>query len=219
MERSRGELSDREVWAARFQSAGIGQRGNVWSSREGENLTFSIFLKHSNLPASGQFLVCQAVSLGICGFLGKKAVEARIKWPNDIYVGDKKICGILIRHTVAGGLLIDSLVGVGLNINQTSFSEWVPNPTSIAIETGLVYRPEEELPALLGCITGEYDDISQETDTRYMDRLYLKDTPHVYSDAGGERFEGIIRGVKSDGRLEVETADGFRYFAFKEISY
>ena len=219
MERSRGELSDREVWAARFQCAGIGQRGNVWSSREGENLTFSIFLKHSNLPASGQFFVCQAVSLGICDFLGTKAVEARIKWPNDIYVGDKKICGILIRHTVTGGRLIDSVVGVGLNINQTSFPEWVPNPTSLSLETGLGYKPEEELPALLECITGEYDNISQETDTHYMDRLYLKDTPHIYADAGGNSFEGIIRGVKSDGRLEVETADGFRYFAFKEISY
>ena len=219
MERSRGELSHLEVWAARFQSAGVGQRGNVWSSREGENLTFSIYLRHNGFPAADQFLACQAISLGICNYLGGKGVEARIKWPNDIYVGDRKICGVLIRHSVAAATLTDSVVGIGLNINQDSFPQWIPNPTSLFLETGRRYEPEEELQPLLDCILGEYDSIPHRTAGRYMDRLYLKDISHSFSDAAGNRFDGIIRGVKTDGRLEVETAAGFRYFAFKEIAY
>ena len=219
MENEKGNLSHKEVWAAEFQTAGKGQRGNVWSSREGENLTFSIYLIHNDILARDQFAICRAVSLGICDYLQSKGIEASIKWPNDIYVGDSKICGILIQHTVSGANLKDSIIGIGLNINQTEFPDWIPNPTSLKAVTGNSYQVKEELEPLLEAIFKEYEE--DDTAGRYMERLYLKDTPHTFTKAdGGRRFIGVVTGVIQDGRLEVKTADGyFRYFAFKEIIY
>lgn len=221
MENGKEALTQKEVWAARFQSAGKGQKGNVWSSREGENLTFSIYLVHKEILARDQFGISQAISLGVCEYLRQKGVTASIKWPNDIYVGDRKICGILIQNTVKGAALQDSIVGIGLNINQTDFPEWIPNPTSLKMVTGAHYTPEDELEPLLECIFDEYDNLGDDTARRNMDLLYLKGIRHQYTDTStGKRFWGVITSVVKDGRLEIKTADGyFRYFAFKEVAY
>ena len=221
MEIAKNQLTDKEVWAARFQTAGRGQKGNTWCSADGENLTFSIYLKHNGIEARNQFAICQAVSLGACRYLATKGVEASIKWPNDIYVGDRKICGILISNTVSGGLLKDSLAGIGINLNQVEFPDWIPNPTSLKLITKNNYVIEDELPLALDEILAEYGAIGDKTAPDYLRRLYLKDTPHLFTDAAsGNKFNGVITGVLQDGRLEVRTADGyFRYFAFKEIIY
>ena len=220
MENSRGSLSDREIWAARFQSAGKGQKGNVWCSNPGENLTFSLYLKHRGIAARDQFGICQSVSLGVCDYLATKGVAATIKWPNDIYVGDRKICGILISNTVGGGALTDTIAGIGINLNQREFPDWIPNPVSLSQLTGNIYNIEDELPLLAEAVLVEYDNIKSDTAARYLNKLYLKDEPHIFTDtASSEPFEGTIAGVKNDGRLEVRTAGGIRYFAFKEIAY
>ena len=220
MENSRSNLRDREVWAARFQSAGKGQKGNVWCSNPGDNLTFSVYLRHNGIAARDQFVICQGVSLGVCDYLAAKGVAASIKWPNDIYVGDKKICGILISNTVGGEALIDTVAGIGLNLNQRKFPDWIPNPISLIQLTGNIYVIEDELPLLIKAILAVYDADGGDTAGRYLSKLYLKDYPHRFTDtASGDCFEGIITGVKNDGRLEVKTADGLRYFAFKEIAY
>lgn len=221
MENGKESLTHKEVWAARFQRAGKGQKGNVWSSREGENLMFSIFLVHKDILARDQFGISQAISLGVCDYLRQKGVTASIKWPNDIYVGESKICGILIQNTVKGAALQDSIVGIGLNINQTDFPEWIPNPTSLKTVTGRDYVPEDELEPLLECIIEEYDNLSDDTARRYMDLLYLKGIRHQYTDTStGRQFWGTITSVVKDGRLEIKTADGYyRYFAFKEVAY
>lgn len=221
MEIHRSELRHKEVWAARFQSAGKGQKGNVWCSDYGANLTFSIFFRHEEIPAAGQFLISQAVSLGVCDYLSEKGVTASVKWPNDIYAGDSKICGILISNTVGGSLLKDTVAGIGLNLNQVDFPDWIPNPISLKTITGNNYVIDDELPLLVQSIFCRYDNIGAATEADYLQRLYLKDTTHIYTDtASGEKFEGLIRGVEKDGRLTVETAGGsFRYFAFKEIAY
>ena len=220
MENSRGQLDDREVWAARFQSAGKGQKGNVWCSNPGENLTFSIYLRHKDIAARDQFVICQKVSLGVCDYLATKGVAATIKWPNDIYVGDKKICGILISNTVGGRALTDTVAGIGINLNQREFPVWIPNPISLSQLTGNIYVIEDELPLLTEAILAVYDSTDGDTAGRYLNKLYLKDETHRFTDtATGEGFDGVITGVKHDGRLEVKTADGFRYFAFKEIAY
>ena len=221
MEICKGELTHKEIWAARFQSAGKGQKGNVWCSDAGANLTFSIYFRHGNIAAAGQFSISQAVSLGVCDYLAEKGVSASIKWPNDIYVGDCKICGILISNTVGGSLLKDSVAGIGINLNQVEFPDWIPNPISLKMITGNNYVIEDELPLLVNAVFGRYDNIGHSTETDYLSRLYLKDTPHTYTDtATGIQFEGCIRGVEKDGRLAVETAGGsVRYFAFKEIAY
>ena len=220
MEISRRTLKDREVWAARFQSAGKGQKGNVWCSNPGENLTFSLYLKHKAIAARDQFVICQSVSLGVCDYLAAKGVAASIKWPNDIYVGDRKICGILISNIVGGEALTDTVAGVGINLNQREFPDWIPNPISLSQLTGNIYVIEDELPLATEAILNAYDSADGDTASRYLSKLYLKDEPHIFTDAAsGERFEGVITGVKHDGRLEVRTADGVRYFAFKEIAY
>ena len=220
VENARADLSHKEIWAARCQSAGIGQKGNSWSSAAGQNLTFTLLLRHNNFDARRQFLLSQAVSLGVCVFLQSKGAEARIKWPNDIYVGEKKICGILIRHTVSGGMLSDSVVGIGLNINQTEFPSTVPNPVSLAQITGKQFDIEALLPSLADSIYAEYDHIRPETDTRYHHLLYLKGEAHIFTDcASGEKFSGTISGVLPDGRLKIATANGERLFSFKEVAY
>ena len=221
MENCRPQLQHKEVWAARFQSAGKGQKGNVWCSDAGENLTFSIFFRHEGIHASGQFAISQAVSLGVCDYLLAKGVAASIKWPNDIYVGSSKICGILISNTVGGSLLKDTVAGIGINLNQIEFPDWIPNPISLKTLTGNNYVIKEELPLLVQAVFDRYDNIGTSTEADYLRLLYLKETPHIYTDtSSGQSFEGTIRGVKKDGRLAVETAAGsLRYFAFKEIAY
>ncbi len=220
VENARAGLSHKEIWAARYQSAGKGQKGNSWSSDAGQNLTFTLLLRHNNFDARRQFLLSQAVSLGVCAFLKDKGAGARIKWPNDIYVADKKICGILIRHTVSGGLLSDSVVGIGLNINQKVFPDAVPNPVSLAQITGKQYDVEKLLPALSDRIYAEYDSIGPETDTRYHNLLYLKGEKHTFTDCATlEKFCGAITGVLPDGRLKIATEEGERLFAFKEVAY
>lgn len=135
-------LADMSVIAAYEQTAGRGQRENIWLSEPGKNLTASIVLKHdgtilSRVSADNQFIISEMISKAVVGLLADYGVVARIKWPNDIYVGDKKICGILIEHTLRGSSIINSIIGVGLNVNQTEFDESLPNPTSLAAESNL----------------------------------------------------------------------------------
>ena len=221
MEKSKKQLHHKDVWAAYFQTAGRGQRGNVWYSDAGHNLTFSIYLLPQHVPACEQFSISQAISLGVCRYLDSRGVEATVKWPNDIYVGGNKICGILISHTLSGASIKDTIAGIGLNINQQEFPQEIPNPTSLNLATGKTYVIENELEALLNQIFYEYDAIGPSTPQRYLDRLYLKDEPHTFTVAATkEKLDGCITGVAPDGRLIIAGKDGSnQLFAFKEIIY
>ena len=146
-----GELGHMSVIAAREQTAGRGQRGNTWLSAPGMNLTFSIVLKHGNeglvdITTDKQVVINDIISKTIVEFLSRHGISAHIKLPNDIYVSDKKICGILIEHSVLGSSLVHSIIGVGLNVNQTIFDESLPNPTSMLLENGI---GADDLPSLL----------------------------------------------------------------------
>jgi len=136
----RQELDNLSVVAASEQTAGRGQRGNIWQSEAGKNLTFSILLKYGEdlqIPADMEFSLCEAVALSVSDFLNKRfGLDARIKWPNDIYVDGKKICGILIEHKLSGKMLASSIIGIGINVNQTVFPVDLPNATSVKMETG-----------------------------------------------------------------------------------
>ena len=103
------------------QTAGQGQRGNSWEAEPGKNLTFSILYRPAGLPPMAQFAMSEAVALAVVDFLGVHGLEAKVKWPNDIYVGDRKICGILIRHSITATCVDYSVIGVGINANQTEF--------------------------------------------------------------------------------------------------
>lgn len=220
------------VVAAGFQTAGRGQKGNVWRSEAGKNLTFSIAVRFgkgefAELPARRQFAVSEVSALAIVSFLAENGIMAKIKWPNDIYVGDKKICGMLIEQKVRGSMLEGSIVGIGLDVNQTDFPPELPNPVSMALLAGKEYPLEESLERIT-CIFHRMlsDSLSSvqalsALEERYVSILYRRDEPHRFIDCrSGEEFEGIIRGIDENACLLVERPGrGRQSFAFKEISY
>ena len=126
------------VWAD-FQTAGRGQRGHTWESHKGENLTFSVVLEPTFLPVKEQFMLLEAVALSLKDFFAEQGVKTAVKWTNDIYVGDSKAVGILIEHAYRGDSLARTVVGIGINVNQTEFSADIPNPISLSMLTGRKY--------------------------------------------------------------------------------
>ena len=137
------DLDNLSVLSARSQTNGRGQGDHTWLSEPDANLLFSIVLKYApgdeikrdllSIQAYDQAVISQITSLAIVDLLASHEIEAKIKWPNDIYVGDKKICGILIEHSVLGKWLTSSIIGIGLNINQRNFDVSLPNPTSMSL--------------------------------------------------------------------------------------
>ena len=235
----RESAQDGEVYAAFFQTAGRGQRGNLWESRAGENLTFSLLLKPLTIPIREQFCISQIAALGVVDYLETKGVGALIKWPNDIYVGDSKICGILIENFARGADVAQSIVGIGLNLNQKSFAREITNATSLSLLTGRDYNPEDELPQLLECILHEYTLIAEgeeyrykrtSADGRYLSLLYRRGEWHDFEEMppsdvptekrSGQRLRARILGIDNSARLMLETEEGtIKYYWFKEIKY
>ena len=127
-------LDNLSVVAVRCQTAGRGQGENTWLTAPGENMTFSIVLKDFDILPNQQIAISQITALAVVRFLALHGIDAKIKLPNDIYVGDRKICGILIENTLCAGKIKWSIVGIGINVNQTTFPSSLPNPTSILLE-------------------------------------------------------------------------------------
>ena len=152
------EIDNLSVVSALEQTKGRGQRGNTWLSLAGENLTFSLIVKDFRIKSNEQAAISQATALSLTKLLGRYGIEARIKWPNDIYTGDNKICGILIENSLKGVEIEWSIIGIGLNVNQTSFPEHLPNPTSMRLCTGNSnpYNTREILEEFMGIFTGYY---------------------------------------------------------------
>ena len=211
------------VWAD-FQTAGRGQRGHTWQSRAGENLTFSVVLEPTFLPVTEQFMLLEAVALALTGLFASLGVRTAVKWTNDIYVGDKKAVGILIEHSYAAGKLARTIVGIGINVNQTDFPSDIPNPVSLALLTGKRYELEALLRDFEQSLAHRYEQLRRgEWDalqSDYHSALYRRDERHIYALPNGEKFGGIIRGVKPQGELVVELDDGrVTSFLFKEIEF
>lgn len=235
--RNKDTEPDGTVWCAGYQTAGRGQRGNRWESRAGENLMFSILFKPECIKAQDQFAISQVCALGVACYLENMGLEARIKWPNDVYVGDRKICGMLIENILSGGMVSASIAGIGINLNQREFSPELPNPTSVVLEaerkgnTLPVLQPERELPEVLDRISEMYSRLGMEgsdcLDDMYESRLYRLGVSAVFEETayftGGDerRFVGKILGVeKKTARLIVEKEDGLKVkYYFKEIRF
>jgi BirA family biotin operon repressor/biotin-[acetyl-CoA-carboxylase] ligase len=212
---------------AKEQTAGRGQRGNRWSSNPGENLTFSLVWEPTFLEAKRQFLLSEAVALALTDTLGEYNIKAKIKWTNDIYVGRKKICGILIEHDIEGTHLSRSIIGVGLNVNQAEFVSDAPNPISLLQILGHEIEREallDEIVAHFYKLYTQYTAPSPTLDrntlhTRYTMQLYRKDSLATYRDAEGP-FIATLRDVAPDGRLLLEDQQGtLRSYLFKEVTY
>lgn len=144
------EHDNLSVIAAMRQTSGRGQGDHKWHSLPGENITATFILKPLSLPAADALSITCCVTKALREYLLERGVTTRIKWPNDIWAGESKICGILIENVLSGHRLVNSIVGIGLNINQLTFPSDLPNPISLALLTGRKYDVREELEALHG---------------------------------------------------------------------
>lgn len=213
-----------DVVIAAWQSCGRGQRGNSWQSRPGENLTFSLVLKPDFLPAEMQFLLSETVALAVVKLLCEYDIRAQVKWTNDIYVGGKKIAGILIENDVCGANLSRSIVGIGFNVNQTEFDSRLSNPTSLALLTGKKHEPAEVFKALYRSLINNFASLEQgyisEIEGLYHKSLYRQGEQHRYLTPTGESFMGTIERVEPTGELIITHEDGTqRGYLFKEIEF
>ncbi len=259
------DLDNLSVLSVERQTAGRGQRGNSWRSAPGENLTFSIVLKFRKgdassdesscdsavlpqLKAVDQFVLSEISSLALVRLLENHGIRASVKWPNDIYIGSCKVCGMLIENSILGSSVSSSIIGIGLNVNQRNFDVSLPNPTSMLLED---MKKEFDLPALLDEFMNifvnfidrfmddrqdSFDELREEylshlwrlnETARFIDYTVLpsghSDKPVVtgITDIAGKEFTGIIRGLSPVGHLLVEDLDAItlREFSFKEIGY
>lgn len=204
------------------QTKGRGQQTNSWESESGKNLTISIILRPEFLPIPDQFHVSMVISLGVYDYLKEYLDDVLVKWPNDIYVGDKKIAGILIEHSIMGSVLSTSVCGIGLNINQRKFVSDAPNPISLSNCTNQEYDLETELSNLLGKIENRYFQLEngdkKQLEKDYLDTLYWMNEPHTYKDENGV-FKGKIVGITEWGQLRIVAEGKERIYNFKEVSF
>ena len=206
-----------------YQTAGRGQRGNVWEAQPGQNLMFSLILKPTFLQATEQFWLNMAISLGITDTLHPLVGDAlRIKWPNDIYAGDQKLGGILIENTLHGYGISWSVVGMGLNVNQTEFAystatstqQQAPLPNGYDLPGLLTSLCERLEQRYLQLRSGQRSALRSD----YLRLLYRYQSPHPF-EGDGRIFEGTIVGVDPSGRLSIAEAGRVRHFGFKEVAF
>lgn len=207
---------------ARTQSAGRGQRGNSWEAEPGKNLTFSFWFEPEGVAPSAQFVISEAVALAMTNLLDEYGIETKVKWPNDIYAGDRKIAGILIENSIMGNRINQCVVGIGLNVNQTDFLSDAPNPVSMSMLTGLTYDLDE-MAERAGDIMGRYTAELKEREklhAEYLSRLWRGDGIHPYREAAStEIFRAAIEEVEASGHLILRDIEGRRRrYAFKEVS-
>lgn len=207
------------------QTKGRGQRGNSWESEVEKNLTFSVMTHPIFLAAENQFIISKAVSLAIVDTLLVYGINAKIKWPNDIYVNNKKICGILIECDVSGnGMLQRTVIGVGININQKIFKSEAPNPTSMVLEKSCEFSREEILEVFSRNFENLYMMIPENLITpihnRYFDSLYRNDNNYyTFKDKDG-LFEAKICSITRYGALVLRDKQSVeREYQFKEVEW
>lgn len=215
-----------DIISTHHQAAGRGYGNNRWESEKGKNISASFILQPDNIMPQEQFLITQFISLAISDMIQNylKDSSIKIKWPNDIYVDDTKICGILIENTIMGNTIKNSIAGIGININQTEFSEYIPNPVSLKTITNKTYDISVIMTEMIDqinywhekLISNEFDFIKQQ----YQQRLYRLDKLHCFITHENEKFMGKIRDTDNYGRIRIEDQNNcIRIFYFKEISF
>jgi BirA family biotin operon repressor/biotin-[acetyl-CoA-carboxylase] ligase len=219
----KGDVTEGTVILAGHQTQGRGQGDNRWDSDTGCNLLCSVILKPEFLMAERQFYISMCVSIAIVDYIVSLGKPAHIKWPNDILMNRKKVAGILIENTIMGRNIKNSVVGIGLNVNQKVFPSELPNPTSISLETGCNYTLPVMLCQLMKCLNHTinklYDEEYMEIRTAYLNNLWLMNEWVQFTDESGN-FEGRIADVAVTGELIVlHRGRGMRQYGFKEIIF
>lgn len=209
---------------AAYQTAGRGQRGNYWESQSGKNLLLSILLYPKFLHVTDQFTLSQAISLAVRDLVAANlpGKPVRVKWPNDIMVNSRKICGILIENTLSGEYLKSAVVGIGLNVNEDR--QPYPKSTSLSLETGSIYDLDELEQELFTNIEARYLQLrSGKRDkilSDYLENLYGMETEMWFFDRlHNQEIKGCIKGIASSGKLILESDNQLREFDLKEISF
>ena len=203
-------------------TGGRGKRGSGWMANPGQNLTFSILYPKIKVEVDRQFLLSAVVSVAVV-----KALEIfnipnlKVKWPNDIMSGNFKIGGILIENIVKNNQMSASVIGVGLNVNQVDFPG-LPQAASLKLLTGITYELEEVLDGILTSIENDLRLISLTNQSQvleeYAERMFRKDVVSTFQYPDNSYLTGIIRGVTTAGRLNVEIENSvFKTFDLKEL--
>ena len=167
-------LDNLSVIAAVGQSAGRGQGDHTWFASPGKNITATIVLKPENLSAGDYLFVTRVTTLALLSYLREHGVQARIKWPNDIWVEDRKICGILIENIIDGNRMKACLIGIGLNINEEGWPENLPNPVSLKELTGKEYDVRHELQPLVGQISRHSEMLLSSDGRNYLEQEFAR---------------------------------------------
>lgn len=223
------ELPDLTVVEAEYQTGGRGQQGNSWESERGKNLTFSFVCHPTFLEATHQFVLSQAIAVAVYRTLSDLTDGISIKWPNDIYWNNRKICGILIECNLMGSTIKDCIIGTGININQTEFRSDAPNPVSLAQITGFTFNRQHILDGVVQQFKELYEKLKETPrppiggeplKSEYMQHLYRREGFYQYQEPKGEPFEAAIEDVETMGHLVLRRCDGsLRKYEFKEIKY
>ena len=215
-------VEDYTVVVAKHQTNGRGQMGASWDSERGKNLMFSMFKDLTMHDVEFPFYISMAISLAILKALESLNIpDLRIKWPNDILSADKKICGILIENVIKNKLS-STIIGVGVNVNQTIFIN-LPKATSLKSITGVHYNLDEVLQCIIKH-TVDYSMLLQDekyeaVKNEYETNLFRKNKPSTFKNAEGDMFSGFIKGVTKYGKLQVILEDEIvKKFDLKEIT-
>ncbi len=204
---------------AKEQTAGKGQRGNTWQSEIGRNLTFSILID-PEYSIDKNFFLSKYIAITCFRFIGKYCKNTTIKWPNDIYVNNRKIAGILIENNFSLNKISQSIIGVGININQIKFDENI-NATSFAVENEKEFDLKHLANEFVEMFNENISDLKNYKllNSIYHKYMYLINTPHIFTLENGDKFEGVIKKTTDLGLLEIETSNGVKYFDIKEVKF
>lgn len=207
------------------QTAGRGQIGSTWNSESGQNITMSVIFFPVFLRPLQQFLLTKAFSLAIRDALARRLPQPPlIKWPNDIYAGDRKITGILLQNAIGGGAIQSCIAGFGVNVNQTIFPADIPNPTSLKLQTGRAHDLSELMGVIFQELEFRYLQLRREDwaglHDEYLRGLYGWQEERLFQTPGAPPFQGIITGVDASGRLLVQKKYGEEQaYSLKEIQF
>ena len=212
------------VIIANEQTEARGQRGSKWLSEKGKNLTFSMYVGLEQFPLSNHFELNQAVSIGLLTALKKYLPNLKIKWPNDILSDSKKIAGILIENTVSKNTIKHSIVGIGLNVNQTKFPAAIPNASSLKILLDKTLDLDVLLQEIIDSIKKQLALLENNKgnilESNYLKNMYLYNQRATFRDKENNEFVGKIIGLIPSGRLQIEMQNAeILDFGYKEISF
>ncbi|MFW5659517.1 MAG: biotin--[acetyl-CoA-carboxylase] ligase [Bacteroidota bacterium] len=206
------------------QTAGRGQRGRIWECPPGEALAASFLYAHRDFPVEQIYTLNKWVSLAVCELLDSylPTEQLRIKWPNDLLIDGRKICGILIENLLSGRQVARSVIGIGLNVNQKGFDgDYQRQPTSLRFEMGQHYDLQQLMRHLADVLHRTYQrllDDPEAIEQAYRQRLFLRDEPCEFR-LTHTALHGRIRDVDAQGRLMVESQGTVQYFSHGEIAF